>query len=133
LVLAAGFPDAEAAGLLTAQDGTASARITECERFGMSHADAGAYLMDLWGLPSTLVEAIAFHRCPENARTTGFTPLTAVHVANALVHERDEQDEAGNGHAIQFKYLYKLGLLDRLDGWREMVGQMDSRMIGVAV
>jgi putative nucleotidyltransferase with HDIG domain len=90
----------------------------ENEQFGITHADVGAYLMDLWGLPASIVEAIAFHHAPDNAMTATFTPLTAVHVANALVHEHD--DPTGE-QTLNFSYLWKLKLLDRLDGWRPLV------------
>jgi putative nucleotidyltransferase with HDIG domain len=128
LVLAAGFGIRD-----FASEAESDSSLHECERFGMSHADAGAYLMDLWGLPSTLVEAIAFHHCPEKSMTTGFTPLAAVHVANALVHER-ENAEAGvhGGTSIQFKYLHKLGLLNRLDAWRGLVRDVANHPVGIA-
>jgi HD-like signal output (HDOD) protein len=94
----------------------------EAERFGANHADVGGYLMDLWGLPSPIVEAITFHHCPEKAITTEFTPLTAVHVANILVHERDSDDAMSAGGSLHFNYLWELNLLGKIDDWRRLTG-----------
>lgn len=91
----------------------------ETERFGASHADVGSYLMNLWGLPAALVEAIAFHHCPEKAMAPTFTPLAAVHVANVLVHERDPA--SSSGASLHFNYLWDMKLLDRIDAWRQLV------------
>jgi putative nucleotidyltransferase with HDIG domain len=49
----------------------------------MNHAQVGAELASRWGLPSCLVEAIAYHHQPALAKET--PKLTAiVHIANAI-------------------------------------------------
>jgi len=54
----------------------------------VSHADAGARLLALWGLPASLVEIVAHHHRPSRAgERAGLTPLLAVHLANVLVTE----------------------------------------------
>lgn len=39
----------------------------EREIFGVDHAQVGAYLLALWGLPEPLVEAVRHHPCPSEA------------------------------------------------------------------
>ena len=58
----------------------------EAERrvLGASHAEIGAYLLGLWGMPNTLVEAIAHHHTPERASVRRFNTLSALAVAVAL-------------------------------------------------
>ncbi len=58
----------------------------EAERrvLGTSHAEIGAYLLGLWGMPNTLVEAIAHHHTPEHAGVKRFNALSALAVALAL-------------------------------------------------
>ena len=41
----------------------------EEELVGVSHAEVGAYLLSLWGLPSPVVEAVAHHHHPERVIT----------------------------------------------------------------
>ena len=55
--------------------------------FGTTHAQVGAYLLGLWGLPDAVVEAVAWHHAPALARPKSFSPLIAVHVANFLDRE----------------------------------------------
>jgi HD-like signal output (HDOD) protein len=52
---------------------------------GISHALVGAYLLSLWGLPSTVVEAVAFHHTPARLSGAQFDATIAVHIADALV------------------------------------------------
>jgi HD-like signal output (HDOD) protein len=58
----------------------------EAERIvlGTSHAEIGAYLLGLWGMPNTLVEAIAHHHTPERAGVRRFNALSALAVALSL-------------------------------------------------
>ena len=52
----------------------------------MTYAQIGGYLMGIWGLSESSVEAIAFHHCPAKSRDQAFSTLTAVHPANHIVH-----------------------------------------------
>ncbi len=122
LVLAASFKNQYYKALVAGGTTGLQQTTVEADRFGASHADVGGYLMNLWGLPSPLVEAIAFHHCPEKSLTSAFTPLTAVHVANALVHERDSGDGLRSGASLHFNYLWDMKLLDKIDAWRQLSG-----------
>ena len=91
----------------------------ESERacFGSSHAEVGAYLMALWGLPSPVVEAIRFHHHPKASGGTKFKPLAAVHVANAVYDRETGAGPADGDLSVDKDYLRLLGLVDRLDAW----------------
>ena len=90
----------------------------EQSEFGATHADVGAYLLGLWGLPNPVVEAVALQHSPALCVTTGFSPLAAVHVASAFAHEK-EGSPTELIH-IEMDYLTKLGLADRIADWREV-------------
>jgi HD-like signal output (HDOD) protein len=92
----------------------------ECERevFGADHAAIGGYLLGLWGLPVPVVEAVALHHMPAEGTTEAFSPLTAVHAANAVVTGSDHILNQGPDALLDQKYLSGLGLLDRFDDWR---------------
>ena len=53
----------------------------------ITHAEVGAYLLELWGLPTPIVEAVAYHHNPSAALERTFDIPTAVSVANALVED----------------------------------------------
>lgn len=48
----------------------------------------GAYLLALWGIPRSVVDAVAYYRLPLSAPPAARNVAIAVHRADALVHER---------------------------------------------
>jgi HD-like signal output (HDOD) protein len=117
LVLLAETPKAYAellAGLAEKPGTLASA---ERQRFGCTHADLGAYLMSIWGLPQSLVHAVAYHDRPGESVEKRLSSLTIVHGADAIVSSSSSslilQD-------VQWdeKYLRELGLSERQTIWR---------------
>ncbi len=77
---------------------------------GPHYAEAGAYLLGMWGLPMPIVEAVASHHQPRRAKARGFWIGGAVHVARALIAEQP----------IDETYLASVGVLDKLPAWRKM-------------
>lgn len=66
LVIAVGFPEQEAEIQRRMAAGEHRCDI-ETELFGVTHAAVGAHLLRLWGLPTSVVEAVAWHhRGPQN-------------------------------------------------------------------
>jgi putative nucleotidyltransferase with HDIG domain len=90
----------------------------EREVFQVTHAQVGAYLLDLWGLPAPLVEAIALHHTPSEALEPAFGPLAAVHVANALEQIEGTPGQMLAPNSIDTDYLRKLGLDGRVEFWQ---------------
>jgi HD-like signal output (HDOD) protein len=90
---------------------------SEYKYLGTSHAEMGGYLLGIWGLPDSIVEAITYHHRPalQPVEKTGL--LTSLHVANGLINMC--QLETGSNYApyIDMLYLQRLGLVDRLDEW----------------
>ncbi len=104
-------PYREVMGAMLSENLTAA----DAERrlFGASHAEVGAYLLGLWGLPDPLVEAVAWHHNPSACPGNSFTPLTAVHIADAVLR-------ADEGVLPDMDYLERLGLAERWDVWKEL-------------
>ena len=57
----------------------------ERDVIGASHAEIGAYLLGLWGLPYAVLEAVAFQHHPEQVQQKEFDVLAAVATAHALL------------------------------------------------
>jgi len=66
--------------------------------FGASHEEVGAYLLGVWGLPDEVVEATAYHHRPSLSEVTGFTPLVAVHLAQAIANAEEEPPQYDDGY-----------------------------------
>lgn len=118
-VLAANLPGEYSAALRQVQSGEVSELDAERQAFGATHAEVGGYLLGLWGLPVPVVEAIAFHHAPSGSPAEGFTPLTAVHVANAFA---GTDGPAGNHSPdVDEDYLKKTGVENRVAAWKNLV------------
>ena len=85
----------------------------EYELFGVSHAEVGAHLLALWGLPHTIVEPVAFHHRPQAAHDPVLDPVAAVAIGDALVREAE-----GRAASLDMEYVGCLDVADRLPSWR---------------
>ena len=86
---------------------------------GVGHAELGATVLGIWGLPKTITEAVALHHCPWRQRGHTFSPTTAVHVANILDHESHPDPAIIMPSQINTSYLKDLGLAGRVEDWRK--------------
>ncbi len=124
LMLANNLPEPFQRALHLTQEKKIRFLAAEEEVFGANHAGVGAYLLGLWGLPTTIVEAVAFHHQPSHSEAATLGPLTAVHVANVLEHELSESKIIGCEPQLDLDYLNALGLTSRLAVWREQIARM---------
>jgi HD-like signal output (HDOD) protein/ActR/RegA family two-component response regulator len=117
LMLASSLPDEFEKALLLAEQEKIPLHVAEMEVFGATHTGLAAYLFGLWGLPAPIIEAVAFHHTPEKSDVKKFSPLTAIHVANALCDE----SEADN---LNLSYLEEIGVAGRLNVWGEAAAEL---------
>ena len=118
IILADGLPEQYAKVWNEARQNQQPLWQAEQAEFGATHADVGAYLLGLWGLPNPIVEAVALQHTPNLCIAPGFSPLAAVHVANAFAHEK--AGSPASAIHIDQDYLTKFGLADRLPEWRDV-------------
>lgn len=97
---------------------TRPVRAAEIGFVGCSHELVGAYLMSIWGLPVSIIEAVQFHHTPSDALRASFSALTAVHCADAIA---GGLDKTGLNHDVELDTLHleQLGLLEKVAIWRE--------------
>ncbi len=81
LVMAQGRPKDYRALIRTAGDFPTAEQ--EHAAFGGTHAEVGATLLGLWGLPEEAVEALAWHHAPGACPYRVCCAATAVHIADA--------------------------------------------------
>jgi HD-like signal output (HDOD) protein len=62
----------------------------ETQIIGASHGEIGAYLLGRWGLPYSVVEAVAHHHSPKRVHHEEFDVLTALAMAHALADSGEE-------------------------------------------
>ena len=86
---------------------------------GSVHAAMGGYLLTLWGLPLEVVDAVAYHHEPSMAEPGHFGVVSAIHVADALAHElQGEEDDVRT--RLDEGHLHTVGVHARLPEWRAM-------------
>jgi len=121
LVLAVNLPKEYGAAMDRAEVRHIALHEAEAEVLGATHAEVGAYLLGIWGLPDTIVMATAHHHSVRGSEERTFGPLSAVHICNALVSEVTHLARIGARPTIDERHVAELGLLDRLACWRDVV------------
>jgi HD-like signal output (HDOD) protein len=117
LVLAGNMPEKCREVAKVVDDEEISLRSAERNVLQATHGEVGAYVMGLWGLPDSIVEAIAYHECPSESPSREMSALTLVHCADALTLQI-ENSVQGEDAGLDMKYLEELGLTQRLESWK---------------
>jgi HD-like signal output (HDOD) protein len=87
--------------------------------FETTHAEVGAYLLELWGLPDSILESIALHHHPSESPSEDFCLLSVVHIADSLESGNSSsggEDVAAN---IDIDYLSAVGIEGNIAKWRQ--------------
>jgi HD-like signal output (HDOD) protein/ActR/RegA family two-component response regulator len=85
--------------------------VVELELFGVSHADVGARLLAIWGLPMAIVDVVQFYQDPGSAPEASRRLASIVHVADAMVHS------AGSRPTLNMPSLERAGCAHLVDAW----------------
>ena len=118
LILAFGLQEEYSAVMVEARKEHRPRWQVEQEILGATHADVGAYLLALWGLPNPVVEAVAQHHQPSRSAATEFSPVIAIHAADVFAHEL----LAANTEVLprlDLACLDRLGCTGNIETWRE--------------
>jgi HD-like signal output (HDOD) protein len=114
IVIALGMPQQHAGIRAEAADGTRTLHEVELGRLGVTHAEVGAYLLGVWGLPFSIIESVAYHHRPSALGDGPCETLAALHVADALV----DAPAADAPAPIDLEFLARAGVADRLSAWQ---------------
>lgn len=99
---------------------------------GIHHADAGSYLLDMWGLPNEITSAIRLHHHPLQSNSHSFDAVASVYVSNILVHkcksfkliEKLEFSEA---------YLARFHCREKKNDWLKKAEQLCTSMTDMTI
>lgn len=128
LVLAARLPEQLAHALRIASHEGQPLYAVENHLMGFNHAEIGAHLLALWGLPSPIVEAVAYHHAPGRIPPQGFDAVAAVYLADLLAHEcetgRASTDASPLLQGTDLEYLDALEVTPQLPAWQAMAREV---------
>jgi HD-like signal output (HDOD) protein len=95
----------------------------EKEILGVTHAEIGAYLLGLWGLPYPIVEGVAFHHDPAELGELTFGVPAALNVADALINEMVHGAVPRGHNNLDIDYLRTIGADSELRHWRTIAAK----------
>lgn len=84
----------------------------EKELYDVDHAELGAHLLDAWGLPFPVLEAVAFHHNAPELEHKSIETADAVYIASTLLEAKARGDDPSK--ALDPAYLARLGAADQL-------------------
>ncbi len=92
----------------------------ELVQLGVTHAEIGGYLLGVWGLPYPIVEAVANHHAPERSNSSRFDVNCAVYLADTLIQDTPEADQAqfGPPEPLNLEMFKTVGVAEKLPAWR---------------
>jgi HD-like signal output (HDOD) protein/CheY-like chemotaxis protein len=99
----------------------------EGDAFGCTHNGVGAYLLGLWGLTDSIVEAVAWHHEPIHAQTNSFSALIAVHAADYYDNQLHVHPFSNETSGMDENLLNQIGLQRQLPSWEKACRELASR------
>ena len=83
-----------------------------------NHAEVGAYLLGLWGMPDPVIEAVAYHHDPSRSLNRKMDAVAVVCLANLMAHDLEEErgDDLPQAEA---EALAAHGLAGQWSKWRK--------------
>jgi HD-like signal output (HDOD) protein len=128
LIMAWKLPDRFKKLMLESKEEQCPLYKVEEREYGFSHAEIGAYLLGLWGLPYAVVEAVALHHEANRVPHRNFDAASAVYIANLLAEELDSTPLPPWEDGLQNNqdYLSSLGVQTDIPHWRAMAAEAPS-------
>ena len=98
--------------------------VVETERLGVSHAEVGAYLLGLWGLPHEVLDIVAFHHQAPWRPSSPLDAASAVRLAEGISLAAAPAPAAAALHAepLPDGWVEEFGASAALASARELVG-----------
>jgi putative nucleotidyltransferase with HDIG domain len=121
LALALNFEEQYQGALKLAEKQKLHASEVEAQVFGATHAETGAYLLSVWGLPLPIVEAVARHHNPARSMDKVFSATTALHLAEQLEYTEDPSRRGSRDIVLDVEYPAELQIGGRIDELKAIV------------
>lgn len=96
---------------------------------GTSHAEMGAYLLGIWGLPSSIVEAISYHHRPMDQVFEKADLVTALYTADGLAKMCQYEKDVNYSDYLDLDYLQNAGVAGHLDEWTAMTRDLMNNSV----
>ncbi|SEG49656.1 HDOD domain-containing protein [Marinobacterium lutimaris] len=102
--------------------------LVERMAYGVTHAELGAYLLDMWNLSPQVVEAVMMHHNPEESVGQTFNALCAVHIADALLPTIDNELGVDLSATLSEEYIERMDVKAHMPTWKMAANAYRIRM-----
>ena len=127
LILAVNFPEQYRSVVERARREKVPVSEVEREQLEVTHAEVGAYLMGIWGIPHPIIEALAYNCAPSASLGREFSPLAALHVACRFDHAQRPAEVSLPVTPLDLPYLQESGLEGKLEHWHQICRETFSQ------
>ncbi len=120
------------ASLVSVQDGapyTWASSAAERDILGCTHAEIGGYFLNLWGVPTSVVEAVTFHDTPSAIFSHELDIVGVVHISNYLAHWAVEKEPSDVVESkLDHDFLERIAMSDKLDEWKSVARDVAAEL-----
>lgn len=117
MILIANFSDQFAEAIRISRAGRIPLYQVEFDLLNVTHAQLGGCLLELWGIPNTIIEAATFHHEPWQCLSDEFSTTSAVYIADAIDHQLCCGLGDGWREDIDMDCLEQFDLTDKWHKW----------------
>ena len=128
-ILIDNYPDQFRAACEAARHNSSPLAARLREAFQASPAQVGAYVLELWGLPASVISAVAALDHPAEDASNGFTLSAALYVADHIASEKFPPDSFPIAE-WEPGYLKSIGCEDQIPAWEEFFSQTAGERAG---
>jgi putative nucleotidyltransferase with HDIG domain len=100
--------------------------MSEQQILSITHAEIGAYLLGLWGLPDGIIEAVAYHHRPMDSGNKTFCALTALHLADC--HNKNNSYRDLPALQLDTEYLSGFFKKSEINGLNAYLSSIDEAL-----
>lgn len=94
--------------------------VVEQKNLNTTHAEVGAYLLAIWGLPIPLVEAVACHHHPMRCMVKDVCLSGVIHISDALQHGAHPNPEVVP-NPVDDTYLKQIHFEEHFQLWKQQI------------
>jgi HD-like signal output (HDOD) protein/CheY-like chemotaxis protein len=133
LVLAEVAPDHLARAIEGAHLDRVPLYVAEENLIGVSHAEVGAYLLAMWGVPHLIVEAVAHHHHPERVAHEKLDLVSSLYFANWIANDYEARTSPNlNTYAeLNEDIVTTLGVSSKFEEWQQIAGSVAPQLLRV--
>jgi HD-like signal output (HDOD) protein len=99
------------------------------EAFQASPSQIGAYVLELWGLPPPVIEAVASLDNPEEDKAKGLTATSALYIAEHIASGKFPADSFSVAEWNK-PYLEAIGCVNDIPGWEQSFSRNTGDVVG---